>query len=295
MRGKPNTTCGEGICLHCHRLFVKTRAFQRLCSRLCYSRRWHGARKSDPPPVICAKCGKEVKGKYGKRFCSQRCRDAARSPVIVNGRGKGGSTRGLMLSPRQVCQQCGTLFYAEPKRLRRGQGKYCSVRCRHTAMRPEDYPQHDGRRGKGGRRADLGNIYFRSRWEANWARYLNWLKSIGEIQLWKFEPKTFTFTKISHGSRFYTPDFLVINKDGSAEYHEVKGWMDQKSATKIRRMAKYFPEVKLIVIDAKAYRAVAKKVAALCPGWESNSNTLDQLASAQALADPQAVLWARMR
>lgn len=146
-------------------------------------------------------------------------------------------------------------------------------------MKPEQYPGHGGRRGRGGRRDDLGGTYFRSRWEANWARYLNWLKSLGEVQSWTFEPKTFEFTSVKRGGRFYTPDFLVINRDGRAEYHEIKGYMDPRSATKLKRMAKYFPQVKIILIDKAAYRDMAKKVAALLPGWET-----ERLSTAQQIA-----------
>lgn len=87
-----------------------------------------------------------------------------------------------------------------------------------------------------GTREDLG-IYVRSRWEANYARYLNWLKSLGEIRDWKYEPDTFEFADIKRGTRFYTPDFKITEKNGETVYHEVKGWLDQRSATKLKRMA----------------------------------------------------------
>jgi hypothetical protein len=135
-------------------------------------------------------------------------------------------------------------------------------------MTTEQFPQTVSRRGRGGRRDDLGGQYFRSSWEANWARYLNWLKSIGEIRSWEFESKTFEFKGIKRGSRFYTPDFLVTNKDGSQEYHEIKGYMDARSATKLKRMKKYHPTVKVVLIDKGAYVATASKVCGLIPGWE---------------------------
>ena len=124
---------------------------------------------------------------------------------------------------------------------------------------------------QGGKRADLDNQYFRSAWEANWARYLNWLQSLKEIQGWAFEVKTFEFSKIRRGSRFYTPDFQVTNNDGSIEYHEVKGFMDPRSATKLKRMAKYFPDVRIVLIEKAAYTDVARKVGRMLPGWEWNT------------------------
>lgn len=110
--------------------------------------------------------------------------------------------------------------------------------------------------------------YYRSRWEANYGRYLEWLKTLGEIKGWEHEPNTFWFKGVKRGSVSYLPDFKVTNNDESTEYHEVKGWMDKRSKTKIKRMAKYHPDVKLVVIDKKLYMEIKKKVGAMIVGWE---------------------------
>lgn len=110
--------------------------------------------------------------------------------------------------------------------------------------------------------------YYRSNWEANYAKYLQWLKEKNQIADWAHEPKTFWFDGVKRGTVSYLPDFLVIENDGSEAFHEVKGWMDDRSKTKIARMAKYFPEVKLLVIDGKAYKEIRRKVSALVPGWQ---------------------------
>ena len=116
---------------------------------------------------------------------------------------------------------------------------------------------------------EIGGVkkYYRSKWEANYAYYLEWLKSNGQIQSWKHEPKTFWFDGIKRGVVSYLPDFEVIENDGRVVYHEVKGWMDSRSATKIKRMAKYHPSVGLIVIDKRAYIQIYKKVSGIVPGW----------------------------
>jgi hypothetical protein len=44
--------------------------------------------------------------------------------------------------------------------------------------------------------------------------------------------------------------------------------MDDRSITKIKRMAKYHPQVKLVVVTAKAYRKIAAAMAPMLPGWE---------------------------
>lgn len=136
------------------------------------------------------------------------------------------------------------------------------------------FPQTKGRRGNGGKRADLGGQYFRSAWEANYARYLNWLQARGQIVGWEFEPVTFEFP-IRKGSRFYVPDFRVTEADGSVSFHEVKGWMDPRSATKLRRMAKYHPTVPVVLIGKDEYRAIARTMAAMLPGWEGGEARRD--------------------
>lgn len=110
--------------------------------------------------------------------------------------------------------------------------------------------------------------FFRSTWEANYARYLDWLKRRRLLADWEHEPDTFWFDAIKRGVRSYLPDFKVTENNGEIVYHEVKGHMDPRSKTKIKRMAKYHPTVKLIVIDAKTYRGLAISVRRLVPEWE---------------------------
>jgi len=109
---------------------------------------------------------------------------------------------------------------------------------------------------------DIGgkSIYFRSKWEANYALYLEFLKKNGDIKEWEYEPEFFEFDKIRHGTTRYLPDFKITNKDDSSEYHEVKGYMDSRSKTKLKRMAKYYPHVKLILVDKDFYADLVKKV-----------------------------------
>jgi hypothetical protein len=105
-----------------------------------------------------------------------------------------------------------------------------------------------------------GSVYFRSKWEANYALYLDFLVEKKQIKAWEFEIDVFVFDAIQFGTRSYRPDFKVFNNDGTFEYHEVKGYMDSASKTKLKRMAKYYPEVKLILIDAPVYNALKKQI-----------------------------------
>lgn len=123
-------------------------------------------------------------------------------------------------------------------------------------------------RTKYGKRADLGGQFFRSRWEANYARFLNWRVARGDIRRWEYEAETFWFEAIRRGVRSYTPDFRITANDGTVYFDEVKGWMDAKSVTKIARMGRYHPAVDLRVIDAKRYRIIERTLASIIPGWE---------------------------
>lgn len=120
----------------------------------------------------------------------------------------------------------------------------------------------------GGKRADLG-IYVRSSWEANYARYLKFLQDQGLLTSWEYEPCEFHFP-IKRGNTFYVPDFRVTWPDGTVEYHEVKGYMDKRSQTKLARMARYHPEIKIIIIDKLSYYDIYHKISGAIPGWEYN-------------------------
>ena len=97
---------------------------------------------------------------------------------------------------------------------------------------------------KGGYRKDLKQ-YFRSKMEANVARYYRYIS-----ELYIYEYHEFGFKRIKRGSRFYKPDFFlaVVN-----HWVEVKGWFSSSDKTKLKRFKKYYPEefarLKFIIPD----------------------------------------------
>lgn len=134
---------------------------------------------------------------------------------------------------------------------------------------PEE-PAHKENRVRSGRRADLGNRYFRSSWEANYARYLNWLQTNHQIAGWEFEPQTFYF-QVKRGPTSYTPDFKVTLLGGQTyEWHEIKGQMDRVSISKLKKFKKFYPHehAALRIIDSATYHATAASVRAFIPNWE---------------------------
>ena len=112
-------------------------------------------------------------------------------------------------------------------------------------------------------------VFYRSLWEANYARYLEFLRAEGKIASWQHEPKTFWFEEIKRGVRSYLPDFRVVGTDGGVTFHEVKGWMDERSKTTLSRMALYYPEVAMIVIGKDEYRKMKNLYRWVIDGWEA--------------------------
>lgn len=100
-------------------------------------------------------------------------------------------------------------------------------------------------------------MYFRSKWEANVALYLDYLKKQGEILDWQYEPMYYEFP-IKHGVTRYLPDFAVTLKNGTLEVWEVKGYMDSRSKTKLRRMGQFYPNIKVVLIDKEFMKSLKK-------------------------------------
>jgi len=116
--------------------------------------------------------------------------------------------------------------------------------------------------------AIVGNkqpIYFRSSWEYYYSLFLEKLEQERKIITWRHEPKCFWFEGIKRGVRSYLPDFCITHLNGSEEWCEVKGYFDSKSQTKMKRMAKYYPEVKIRLVSGDWFKANIKACKALEP------------------------------
>jgi hypothetical protein len=116
------------------------------------------------------------------------------------------------------------------------------------------------------------NHYFKSLWEIRYAHWLQYQKDKGWIIDWKYEPKTFWFYGIRRGCVSYKPDFQVFGDIGYETgwyWVEVKGYMDARSATKIKRFKKYFPQEELRIVDKNFFKNNNAKLRLLIPAWES--------------------------
>lgn len=241
----------------------KTNCCSRTCARKLTAEFTREKRKTG---VIkkCKICGREIYVKKSHKeiegsYCSKECM-AIGYAKRMNG-GENPNWRGGEVE--KICPQCGKSYFITPAivNIRTFCSNSCSAMSRLKNM---NFPKSNA---KGGKRADIG-IFVRSAWEANYARYLNWLVAHGQIKNWEYEPDVFYFENIKRGTRSYLPDFKVENNDGTIEYHEVKGWMDAASKTKLKRMKKYYPDVKIVLVDKPVYNGLARTVSKLVANWE---------------------------
>ncbi len=85
----------------------------------------------------------------------------------------------------------------------------------------------------------LGQTWmFKSTWEH---LYAQWLDKGGFR--WSYEPRSFDLSE----RRCYTPDFSVV-VDGSVEYHEVKGWLNEKAEDRMREFVSMYPSETLVLV-----------------------------------------------
>lgn len=111
-------------------------------------------------------------------------------------------------------------------------------------------------------------FYARSKWEHNYACFLEFCKNKGLIIEWHHEPREWWFESIKRGVRSYKPDFEITLLNGEFELHEVKGYLDSKSKTKLARMAKYYPNVKIRLVDSEWFKLNNKRYRSIIPNWK---------------------------
>jgi len=136
-------------------------------------------------------------------------------------------------------------------------GKIVSIETRKKLSLNAQKQTHRFSRCRGGYREDLG-CYFRSSWEANYARLLTYLGI-----KWEYEAKTFDLDK----GLTYTPDFKLSEN----HFVEIKGWMTQKSKEKLNKFKTLYPYVNLELIQRNKYRELCQQFENLVPNWEKIS------------------------
>lgn len=126
-----------------------------------------------------------------------------------------------------------------------------------------DLPQDKGW-SKEGWREDL-QCAFRSSWEANIARLLNY-KNIK----WTYESETLSLDlskeKVNITST-YIPDFIL--EDNSII--EIKGFWDMRSKAKMKFVKEQYPKRKILVVDCDIYLSIYRKYHDIIPNWEEDN------------------------
>lgn len=232
------------------------------------------SRRKERGTRVCKNCQTEFQVHTSARdaeFCSQSCAAACtgKRTIAENRQQKPKTTY-----RERNCARCNRPFMSWDCADR----VYCSYLCANAVNQPlataaaSSNPISAYSRAKRGWREIGGKrLHFRSAWEANYARYLEFLRKAGEILSWDYEIETFWFEEIRRGTRSYLPDFKVVKTNGAVEYHEVKGWMDEKSKTKLKRMKKYHPNINIILRDSTWFKVNSPQLRGMIKDWEMPS------------------------
>jgi len=273
-REKSSILRKEVKCCKCRKLFtVKPSKIKdkNYCSNKCY---WSAEKACKKERIIkmCATCNKNFETIINSPqiYCSYECtrliRECKHCKKTFTTNRHGGNqdfcnevchSEYKRIELNKHCLNCGKLLYRRRN--------YCSKECMGNGyaktmkgnINPnfgngEKVKQHwkDGKYdkvmtcqkhsyAKGGY---YGEQWMRSSWELKYAEYLD-KKGIK----WEYETKWFIF---KNGLR-YLPDFYLPELN---EWHEVKGWMDEKSKTKIALFISEFPNEKLVIIDKEVWK-----------------------------------------
>ncbi len=204
-----------------------------------------------------------------KRYCSSQC------AAVVNNSGRmlsqvtkiriSRALTGKSYPDRKApakfstCVRCNKKFVLRFWRPKSHPIKYCSRICaiRDVGSRPTS-PR--AARAKAGIRNDISPpTYFFSRWEANYARLLNY-----RGVKWIHQPKTFQLK-----SQKYTPDFYLPEVD---TYIEIKNYLSDYSKNRDRQFREMYPELKLVLILKEDYLGLQKEYAPKIKEWEHNNS-----------------------
>jgi len=85
--------------------------------------------------------------------------------------------------------------------------------------------------------------------EKSYAELLDHQTYAGDVAWWLFEGLKFKLAP----NTYYTPDFVVMLRDGTIELHEVKGFWQDDARVKIKVAASRFP------FTFKAFKVRSKK------------------------------------
>ncbi len=203
-----------------------------------------------------------------RKYCSQSCAaivnnagrvhsEESRKKISLALTGKKYPNRPKELPRFSICknQSCQKEFKWRYWRPADNPILYCSKIClmKDVGSRPTS-PK--AARAKAGIRPDIHpKIYFFSRWEANYARLLNY-----QGIKWIHQPKTFQLK-----SQRYTPDFYLPKEN---KFIEIKNFLTDYSIRRDREFRELYPDLKLEMILKDGYMNLQDKFASKIKTWE---------------------------
>ena len=238
--------------------------------------------------MICLECGGKARysgsrlNRKGRTrfYCSARCASKGHGKWLGENHPRGMLGKPQSEKARRATSIASKKMWNDPDhRVNSASWRQAKTVRQSEARSKKPLSQKMYSRGKVGTRKDL-NQFFRSRYEANTARYLN----LCGIR-WIYEPQVFRFEKIKQGTMAYRPDFWCPEIE---KWIEVKGWLTQKGHTALKRFMKYYPKEAdrtILLVDnfgCKAhaqlldagfkefwfYKKIRSQVADLLPLWE---------------------------
>lgn len=168
-------------------------------------------------------------------------------------------------------------------------GRDSSYRSEHQLFKHfMQLSENDNSWAKEGFRKDLG-VEFRSSWEANVARVLNY-KGIE----WNYETEIYDLdlskTRVKMDSARYIPDFILKN----GTIIEIKGFWDSRSKLKNSLFRDQYPDKNILTIDSDIYRCIAQKYKDIIPDWEDDKvQARNDIIQVVGISIPQRVPYVR--
>jgi hypothetical protein len=249
-------------CIFCQKSFFdKTkRKMSKTCCKTCASafsvlkRKQNGSYKRTPEQnrkmvetfAALRLEGKATISKEKKKFLSEQLKE----------RWKNGSMKEK--TEKSFLKKCGKTHWTKTdwgkeKISKIHKGKKLSPEMLKLLSARAQKQNHRFSKCKGGYREDLKN-YFRSSWEANFARILNF-----DNISWEYEKTTF----ILSDSLTYTPDFQIGNI-----FFELKGWETDKFKYKFNLFKTLYPDVIVVMIYRDKYKTLEKLYKRSIENWE---------------------------
>jgi len=218
-------TVKDSYCIDCGALLNKYKPGKR-----CYSCNRKHQLKINP---LIGKKNPNWKGGiiFKKHFCEHCGKEISISSwyknKLCNSCSRGGSNNCNWKGGLPKCIDCG-------KKL----STYTATRCKKCANKHNSGKNHHnyGKSVKNIKKIKYGSIWFRSSWEANFAKWCD----LSGIK-WEYEPKAFELI-IKNKETTYTPDFYLPEFD---LWIEIKGWWRRNGKNKFNWFKKNYKNIQL--------------------------------------------------